>query len=1212
MVNEDCGQPMVGNSSREEKLAQILAECSDRLNVGEPIDSRRIVDEHPDLAPDLEVALESLRDVDSSVESERPQTVLGDFRILREVGRGGMGIIYEAWQISMDRRVALKVLPAAFLANRKALARFEQEAKVAGRLQHPNIVSVYGKGIEGGAPFYAMEFVDGETLDEILSRLRPLDTEKFTEDSGSWDLKPLESLSELFRPLDEETLPASDTSQQKSAGKSSRDRGLKSSFGAEEINLKYCLTVAEAFADVADGLQYAHQKGVIHRDLKPSNLILDRKGRLRILDFGLARLEGQERLSVSGEFLGTPLYMSPEQAMAHRVPLDYRTDIYSLGATLYEVLTRRPPFRGKDYKETLSQIISRDPPPLRRLNPRIPRSLETMVLKCLRKDPDDRYGTAEALAQDLRRFVRGDPIEARPQPALERVARRAWRHKWPILGLACAVLLCLTTGIILRDHFREARLLKNRLYSEKVIDAAVKIGLGRPIVQAPLEDPRKALPEEEPQRGLLFEVAYAMEVTGQTGWDPVEEALLDLQEAVAEFPERPDGHYHMARALLLLGRREQALSALESAIRWDQNFIPAVTLRDVLLEKPEEEKVSPGGQDSRDLAALTGWRDAWSEAHRAMVRKDWERAAEAYTALLKIEREKEEPFLGASIQALLGRGRAFLRLAFLGGKEYFGRAIGDFQAAQFQWKDLIEPDLLLGKTFHLNGHPDWAKDVFEGLYRRVSTREREPLRDEVALRVSKIYSGLREYKEGSDWAGRAGESPPRERRMASLLISLGRQEDALERAKRAVELEEKEGVREPKSYETLAFVLFEQGKLDAALSQLNEALKIDSTFFRACTLRGHVYEKLGKIEEARRDYLKAAELNPKAAWPRMNLGVLLHREGKIEDAIQEYRKALDADPEHAATHSNLGEALRRLERLDEALIHHRKAVQLDPGNARHRNNLAFALKDKRDSKGQLDAAALRDAIAELQEACKLDPENPRRYNRLGYFLAYWIGDPKRAIDQYKKAIDLHPKYWIAYYNMMLSLKSVKDRKGAILSGDKAREILSEAPEAISKSETSIYVYFHSLKNLWELTGEDGQSEKARNYSLEALSFLKSLVNQSNASPEHLNFIAYTYLHCEPPELRDPKEAIRFADRMVKAAREAGITGNPLAEYLDTLAEAHFENGDLEEAERISKEAKESLPPQPRSNYDLAVRKTIENNYDKFKAAEDKKGEKDDS
>src|SRR5262245_14444842 len=208
----------------------------------------------------------------------------------------------------------------------------------------------------------------------------------------------------------------------------------------------YFESIARAFADVADGLQHAHSKGIIHRDIKPSNLILDGEGRLRILDFGLARLEGQASLTLTGDVLGTPLYMSPEQARRKKIPVDHRTDVYSLGATLYEMLSLKPPFSGKDHQDTLSQIIERDPVEPRKLNLRVPKDLETIALKCLRKDAADRYGTAEALGQDLRRFVRGDAIEGRPEGSWERARRRLWRHRARLMLAGALVGLTAASG----------------------------------------------------------------------------------------------------------------------------------------------------------------------------------------------------------------------------------------------------------------------------------------------------------------------------------------------------------------------------------------------------------------------------------------------------------------------------------------------------------------------------------------------------------------------------------------------------------------------------------------------------------------------------------------------------------------------------------------------------------------------------------------------
>ncbi|MBI4582951.1 MAG: protein kinase [Planctomycetes bacterium] len=404
-----------GDLSRGEAL---LAEYVERLNAGEAIDIAAIKKDHPEIAADLIHQLRLFQGVFQDPASPASLGTLGDYTLRRQIGRGGMGVVYEAWQNSMDRQVALKVMPKAIAVDTKAVARFIQEAQLAGRLNHPNIVHVHGMGVEQQVPYYAMDFVEGETLAQIVGKLK--DAEADTE----------------------------------------------TPFG-EKDDVRYYANLAEAFAAVADGLQHAHSKGITHRDIKPSNLILDREECLRILDFGLARIEGQESLTISGDVVGTPQYMSPEQARRKNIPIDHRTDVYSLGATLYEMLTLQPPFRGKDHNDTLSQIIERDPAEPRKLNPRVPKDLETIVLKCLRKEPADRYGTAEALGQDLRRFVRGDPIEARPEAAADRLGRWLQRRRKSIVvagavlavgiaGLTAAVAL-ITRAYSITANERDAR-----------------------------------------------------------------------------------------------------------------------------------------------------------------------------------------------------------------------------------------------------------------------------------------------------------------------------------------------------------------------------------------------------------------------------------------------------------------------------------------------------------------------------------------------------------------------------------------------------------------------------------------------------------------------------------------------------------------------------------------------------------------------------------
>jgi eukaryotic-like serine/threonine-protein kinase len=311
---------------------------------------------------------------------------LGDFELVREIGRGGMGVVFEARQISLNRKVALKVLAGVSLSG-KAIERFHREAEAAAKLHHTNIVPVYATGEESGIHFYAMELVDGPSLDQIVKDLalrksavrkaeRP--EEKDPIELAQVSQKTMLPDLELTGPyIDPPVFPLSLTPTPSGSGLTSGNI--------------YFDTVAKVMADVAGALDHAHKSSIIHRDIKPSNLLLSSDGRLSVNDFGLARMLEQPGMTITGEFVGTPAYMSPEQITAGRIPIDHRTDIYSLGATLYELLTLQRPFNGERRDQVLAQVVQKEPRPPRKINPKVPVDLETVCLKCLEKDPDRRY-----------------------------------------------------------------------------------------------------------------------------------------------------------------------------------------------------------------------------------------------------------------------------------------------------------------------------------------------------------------------------------------------------------------------------------------------------------------------------------------------------------------------------------------------------------------------------------------------------------------------------------------------------------------------------------------------------------------------------------------------------------------------------------------------------------------------------------------------------
>jgi serine/threonine protein kinase len=359
---------------------------------------------------------------------------LEDYRIVREVGHGGMGVVYEAVQRSLNRRVALKVMSLGATLDPRHQQRFKNEAQAAAQLQHPNIVPVFAVGCEQGVHYYAMHFVEGRPLSEVIRELR--DGPDGAALAAATDAPHAHVTDERTAPGGEgraEPLTAPPDPPTAVARPQFRD-------GA------FFRQAAWLGVQAAEALEHAHQMGVIHRDVKPANLLLDGAGHVWVTDFGLARWSAED-LTMTGDVLGTLRYMSPEQASARRGLVDHRTDVYSLGATLYELLTLQPVARGDDRQELLHQILHEDPVPPRRLCADVPRDLETVLLKALGQRVEERYATAQEFADDLRRFLDGRPVLARRPSLWDRAGKWARRHR-PVVASAAALLVLGVVGLI--------------------------------------------------------------------------------------------------------------------------------------------------------------------------------------------------------------------------------------------------------------------------------------------------------------------------------------------------------------------------------------------------------------------------------------------------------------------------------------------------------------------------------------------------------------------------------------------------------------------------------------------------------------------------------------------------------------------------------------------------------------------------------------------
>ena len=497
---------MLVNSSLSDsgRLGKLAEEFIVRYRRGERPAIQEFVDRWPERGDEIRTRFEAMVEAEQVVKPPRPQTSppssdrMADFRIIGEIGRGGMGVVYEAEQLSLGRRVALKILPMTMKRDARSLERFRREARSAAQLHHTNIVPVFEVGEEGDSVFYAMQFIQGQGLNLVideLQRLRdqsrgggssvdlgrsgpegpPIDSTEAAD--SATEARSLDRVAQSLlagRFLDEATGPvppaASLTGSSASNGSavevgdatvahlgSRSDPALSLCTPSSAVwpgggqialsespgrRLPFFHSVAEIGRQVAGGLAYAHARGIVHRDIKPANLLLDTAGVAWIADFGLAK-SGDDGLTESGDILGTLRFMAPER---FRGEGDGRADIYALSVTLYEMLTLRPAFESADRLHLIEQVRNAEPPRPRSLDPMIPRDLETIVLKGMAKEPSARYATASDMSEDLRRYLAGEPIQARRIGTVERVWR--WSRRNPLAAALAAAVAVMVVVVV--------------------------------------------------------------------------------------------------------------------------------------------------------------------------------------------------------------------------------------------------------------------------------------------------------------------------------------------------------------------------------------------------------------------------------------------------------------------------------------------------------------------------------------------------------------------------------------------------------------------------------------------------------------------------------------------------------------------------------------------------------------------------------------------
>jgi tetratricopeptide (TPR) repeat protein len=912
---------------------------------------------------------------------------LGDFELIREIGRGGMGVVYEARQLSLNRRVALKVLPPGLGLTKEARTRFEREAHAAAKLHHTNIVPVHAIGEQEGHHFYAMELIEGKSLAAVLDEMR----------GGPGAAQTEETRTTGVEETDEDR-----------AVPSAADSVATTSTGRQWFDL-----VARRLAEVAEALDYAHSRGVIHRDIKPANLLFDAADRLCIADFGLARLTQEPGMTVSGSFLGTPAYMPPEQISGTR-ELDHRADIYALGVVMYEMLTLRRPFSGRSREQIVSAVMTKEPLSPRRLDRKIPLDLETVCLKAMEKDPARRYASAGEMANDLRTYLAHGLITARRAGPIRRAAKLVRRRPVASTVTLAAVLLVIAAGVIwwtwgqrskeaTQRVVAEAQFLLEQGDSESALAVADKALAGDPqSIEArrvraralvdlwrwdeAVEEARLLLESDPGERTAHLVMVWATKDAA------LQRADIDVQphlEALAKGPpSSPDTLYAKAEPA---GSPEEKLELLNRTLELQPDHVLALRLREGVHRSRKD--FAAALRDAERLEVAVGKHGILGRTIREQLyrqRHDYQKALELSERTIQLH--PDEPY-AHGFRALI-----------------FG-SMGQYEDAIESFTRSIEAQPL-GEVYWLRGDYDRAAADYQ---RSVE------LRPDHWAGYASLYTAYLVLGEPTNaraaldrLAGEAVAWSNRELRLLAVhnlalgLAALGDREQAPRHAD-AVDALDPSGLWTPL---TRAAISRRFNGIDSAASDCARfaELPADDLLYVGWVLDGllgrgnALRDACQQYDLAVADYDRAIELAPWWPDPYRDRAMAHRLQGDLEASLTDLEKAIELQPRWPDLYHDLGRVYLEQERFDAALDEFEHFLSFEAESDDLRRDQAMAL---------LRLGRVDEAIGILRDAIERRPKADWLRNWLGEALL-WLGRTGEAIEAHGAAIESQPAQAAGY------------------------------------------------------------------------------------------------------------------------------------------------------------------------------------------------------
>jgi serine/threonine-protein kinase len=861
------------------------------------------------------------------------------------LGRGGMGIVFRARHLKLNRLVAVKMMLAGAFAESREKERFEREALSVAGLRHPNIVQIYDVGDMGGRPYFTMELVDGGSL------------------------------------------------AQKGAGTPQPAR-----------------QVAKMVATLAGAVQAAHACGIVHRDLKPANVLLTVDETPKIVDFGLARRQDDRAdLTQTGVPVGTPSYMAPEQAGGRRDAVGPAVDVYALGAILYEELTGRPPFRGKSAAATLQKVLAEEPAPPAQLNPCVPRDLETICLKCLRKDSGQRYATASDLAADLERFLNHEPIHARPQGRMERCLQ--WAQRRPAAAaLVITVTLFAAAGVAAAWAFHR----QQRAVVDRQLRADYDVGEILTPARGRLDVGWKEL--DLPKLNVIrVEAIRAVDVARSGGASVAVQQEADaFLQAAEEYLRRARGDRVLLEAVVEVSAPQETNTRIQTtgAIvpippSADEQYATAFRHWGLDVDRVAEADIvtllraEPDGFIQEVIGALDDW--MLQRRRQKSVTADWRRLYRLADRLDPSDRHR--------------RLRAVL--------------VGEVP---------LPADVAVGLIGVVSPWPA----IWE-LMRGNALRALRDVRREVNPRTDPVLSVML-LAQANDAVGDAAgaerilsEATTARPGQIAFLNALGR---LLEyghppRLDEAIGYYRAARSRRPDLGINLCRTLRQAGRTTDAVSVLRELLPLQPENPEIYDYLGIIAYEQKQFNEAVAAFRKAVELKPDFASAYCNLGIVLLNQKRLGEAEAALRKAVELKPDYADAQLELGNVLQASRRFDDAETAFRKAIEFDPDAAMVHKNLATHLRWR----GRRSAAA-----AEYYRVVALAPDDSESYFYIGK-ATYELERFDEAEAAYRRVIALDPDLGAAYYNLCFTLlKKGRFHDAADVIENTIRQVPNGTPE----------------------------------------------------------------------------------------------------------------------------------------------------------------------